>query len=848
MTLCKALGTTNICLPRPPEGHRMCLRTPVFHGLSTPWHGGSVCVVGGVLGSGSDGAQNKYGAVRAWPSSLRATLQCAYQIARANLRGYCIAHCAILPRTGSQGEPEQDAKERALQRTAGTRQVMAATQRLLEDFSLESLGTQLQTAATNVQLAMRLSTLNPDLPVQVQKLNAAFEELQKHPFSPSVPQAVASTLVASAKIAQGTTLNQILALFDRQHVMMARTLVYEWFEHEVKPKLLKLAPTVAVDEDRPAGTPDMLWLERLLRDVNSKIDCSGPKSMKLSPDKYLLGFSEADKSVPCSKFGKGAREERIYRVASEFLSICLGCKPVAQGTRQPIASRFIRHLVDHAGPCALLLNAVWKVFQRPDKFIVGTTSPVKIHLAPEELVEWQRPFRRTPSATLTAPNTGCSRPSAANTTPFALTSGPLPPSSPTAHHSPPVLIIWSNFFVWPSSWYRSAPATLPPDLETLHPEKQRILRFLMDNTDHRLPIRRSAHGYLPLLAPGRPLHQDRIRSVQGLFSLAQFRSTTYHSPFAIDHTFFQDPAAFFNAVRNLLLSDFTIDNAYGGHMQISRSHRFEAHTERAYKSACEPAMHYWLLGQDLLVAEPKARGVKGKEKTAPKSSPLPELVSAHDGSNLPKRSYEELLKVVTNKTHPFPLCGDLGGHLLAADYADAGICDQPDKHTMAHVICKIDAGAVAGLRAHDYIYADTLNYAKQASFIDLFDYVDSELTPDEKARLEWSPICLEHTLCKYSRIIVVWIWEKFGIKKRYTSVLKKGDVYGPPKNEAHPPNTELIICNTGKTGLVQHRLGVRGGTFRKKGDMGAAHLDIRQFQKMGPRKSVPSHVYGRPKK
>ncbi|KAJ7258126.1 hypothetical protein C8J57DRAFT_1516013 [Mycena rebaudengoi] len=115
-------------------------------------------------------------------------------------------------------------------------------QRLLEDLSLKSLGTQLQTAATDIQLAMKLSTLNPDLPVQVQKLNAAFEELQKHPFSPGAPQVVASTLLASAKIMQGTTLNQILGLFNRQRVMMVWTLAYEWFKHDVKLKLLELTP------------------------------------------------------------------------------------------------------------------------------------------------------------------------------------------------------------------------------------------------------------------------------------------------------------------------------------------------------------------------------------------------------------------------------------------------------------------------------------------------------------------------------------------------------------------------------------------------------------------------------
>ncbi|KAJ7220363.1 hypothetical protein C8J57DRAFT_1536835 [Mycena rebaudengoi] len=65
------------------------------------------------------------------------------------------------------------------------------------------------------------------------------------------------------------------------------------------------------------------------------------------------------------------------------------------------------------------------------------------------------------------------------------------------------------------------------------------------------------------------------------------------------------------------------------------------HTERAYKSACEPAAHYWLFGQDPPVTELKACGVKGKEKTVAKSSPLPKPVSASAGSKLPKHSYDK---------------------------------------------------------------------------------------------------------------------------------------------------------------------------------------------------------------
>lgn len=70
------------------------------------------------------------------------------------------------------------------------------------------------------------------------------------------------------------------------------------------------------------------------------------------------------------------------------------------------------------------------------------------------------------------------------------------------------------------------------------------------------------------------------------------------------------------------------------------------------------------------------------------------------------------------------------------------------------MICKINAGAVAGLQSLDYYYeSSVLDYVKQQLFMELYDYLDANLTADKKHCLNWGPICLEHLLCKYLRFI-----------------------------------------------------------------------------------------------
>lgn len=337
-----------------------------------------------------------------------------------------------------------------------------------------------------------------------------------------------------------------------------------------------------------------------------------------------------------------------------------------------------------------------------------------------------------------------------------------------------------------------APARMPPQ-STQDPTslKWRLLNHMMSNTDHFLPIRASAEGYQPLISPQGPLHHSRLRTVSGFFSMGTFRGTTYHSEFAKQNTTFQDATDFLQKVFNLPTPQFVIADCYGGRAQRSRVTSYHDHAHSLWQTVQKNTANWWLLRtppatQQTPHAIPGDVGgtthdgpsmqdasVNDPSTMPPSSSPgVPTSTCQPPGSDslLEKPKYEEILDLILSKDHDFPLLGPLTAHLLVADYVDAGVVEPPDAETMARVICRIDAGALAGLRALDYFHnRDALRYVKERAFMDLYAYLDNEFTPDEKRRLNWGPICLEHGLCKYSRFAKHQVFGAYFLPTHFSS-------------------------------------------------------------------------------
>ncbi|KAJ7710822.1 hypothetical protein B0H17DRAFT_1190504 [Mycena rosella] len=559
--------------------------------------------------------------------------------------------------------------------------------------------------------ALRTKTVSLEIGPQLETLARA---LKNEPLGDGAPQAITQTFTASHKPTADLHLQEVLLAFHRHRIMTARCLAYQWLDHFVVPRLREHTQHIlTVNKPKHAESSPSHWLHRLLIFVHDNVDAS---------EHGLRGrfFLAAEK------------EDLLVQTALFLLMSWLGYQQITKSTHEYISARFITHLVDVAGLHALFLEPVWAAFCRPDRLLAGCTS-TKLKV---ELEEWQVALEA--SAVARSDSDECRVLNEVGNIYDRIRQHkklPIPPA-PLLVRSP------------------GAHASLPAGFDTSQ-RQYALFAHMLQNTDHRLPIRASADAYLPLLEPGGPLHGNKLRSIPGLFSMGLFRGTTYHSPFALVHTYFEDADAFLDLVKDRPLHEFAVDNCYGGQVQGSRSRQYVEHARILWQTANNPAANYWLLGHPAPQPTPPSERPrkKGKKKQTPaKPNPSPSPKSESNEPPVPKPTYEEVFRIVTSKTHNFPLCGDLAGHLLAADYADAGVCTPPDELTMARVICKINAGAISGLEALDY-YADSkpLDYVIQRSFVDLYRYLDGQLTDDEKQHLNWGPICLEHALCKYGR-------------------------------------------------------------------------------------------------
>ncbi|KAJ7247567.1 hypothetical protein C8J57DRAFT_1522964 [Mycena rebaudengoi] len=452
-----------------------------------------------------------------------------------------------------------------------------------------------------------------------------------------------------------------------------------------------------------------------------------------------------------------------------------------RSTLRYLAARFVAMLMDHVGPDALLLDPVWRAYTEPDTNILGRArSSAQL----QDLEAFHRALMHHP---IVQPDSEERKELVefGKDIQKVREHEKLPPPPAPREPTPPRP---ENMLTFLRLALRMVPkagdaAIFPPEGED-DPLRREFFEHMLSNTDHLFPIRRSAHGYRPMLAEGGPLHADNLCTAEGLFSMGQWRGSTYHSKFAQTHTMFKNPKDFMQKIGQYPISDCVLEACYGGRAQKRRIPDLEAHTKTCWTTANEPQAAYWLTGDKdekpvkapprkgrAAAPDAKPRG-KGKAKVVVDTMPSPAPVK-------PYRPYLEVYEVVTGKVHKFPLCGDLGGHLLTADYVDGGVVEPPDVITMARIACKIDAGAVAGLAGLDYFSeAKPLDYQKQNAFISLYQYLDQELADDEKLRLNWGPICLEHSLCKYVRFVTdprfvgLWVETYYSRSLKFTPVLK----------------------------------------------------------------------------
>ncbi|KAJ7065948.1 hypothetical protein B0H15DRAFT_807641 [Mycena belliarum] len=594
-------------------------------------------------------------------------------------------------------------------------------------FSLASLQRVHELVKKQIQNILKKTVLKPDTDAATKRFNDACFEIETSPLGDGALIAVSSEMQVSAVYEWDLDVNQVLEAFKQQRIMAIHAKVFNWLDDQVTPCLVEFTQNFLLNH--PASDH---WLDRTLRRVIFHEHT--PKPVRLTASDFVRdakGSSYVDKIVSEDT----DRAEKYVAATRKVVADWVGFE--AGQSIYSTRARFASHIIDRVGPSALLLPDVFRAFRNPDRALTGGTHQTK-SIPFNSLDEWTAVLEAHPVAIPSAAFSSRGTPQMTAERQLLLDISasyesirthkkfPAPPAArPIVTPKPENML---KFLLLAYSLLPDTPGQ-PPRLPDNPPSPLGldILNFIMKNTDHRLPFRCDASSYIPMCRPTGPLHPSNIRTLPGFYSLLQWRMTTYHSPFVLSHptNLFADHEAFMHAVQGYNKADYVLDDAYGGRAQVTRSRNFEAHSERNWRNAQVEANHSWL------VAEPAEKASYAQLCT---------ILQGKDESN--------------KKETAFPLCGVLTAHLIASDYADAGIIEPATVDEVAQKIVDIDAGAVDGLRALDYFHdSSPFGHHARNGFIDLYRYLDTELPALVKKRMQFSPHMLEHALCKYKRIM-----------------------------------------------------------------------------------------------
>ena len=106
----------------------------------------------------------------------------------------------------------------------------------------------------------------------------------------------------------------------------------------------------------------------------------------------------------------------------------------------------------------------------------------------------------------------------------------------------------------------------------------------------------------------------------------------------------------------------------------------------------------------------------------------------------------------TKKTTLFPNIGNLSALLICGDLVEAGILDMPSASDWAASIDKMGKGSKDGMVTCGLVGTDCGREEFCKAFVSLDNALQAELTKEEKDRMGYNIIMLEHALCKIKRI------------------------------------------------------------------------------------------------
>lgn len=120
-------------------------------------------------------------------------------------------------------------------------------------------------------------------------------------------------------------------------------------------------------------------------------------------------------------------------------------------------------------------------------------------------------------------------------------------------------------------------------------------------------------------------------------------------------------------------------------------------------------------------------------------------------NHLTKNTDRDIKKLFDFFVAELPFVGKLAALLMVGDLAELGLVDMPQPEVMGDLIADVNAGATKGLQILGLI--NSSNQSISLAFQQLHSDMEQHLTEDRKTLMGYSVVMLEHSLCKYQRIL-----------------------------------------------------------------------------------------------
>ncbi|KAF8225516.1 hypothetical protein L208DRAFT_1505180 [Tricholoma matsutake] len=138
------------------------------------------------------------------------------------------------------------------------------------------------------------------------------------------------------------------------------------------------------------------------------------------------------------------------------------------------------------------------------------------------------------------------------------------------------------------------------------------------------------------------------------------------------------------------------------------------------------------------------------------SQPIePEVIDNFADYN-PKEEKKKLKQQNDGKNPPpnFPNISELTALLICGDLVNTGVVEKPTVQQMARLMFDVDKGAILGLQRLGIVKSPNPSVQEvEIGLSFLHNYLETNLTAEEKELIGYDIDMLEHGLCKYTQLV-----------------------------------------------------------------------------------------------